>query len=64
MRGPRRDSASVHVVIAYWGDPELLDRAVDSVLAQTDPDWRLTIVDDHYPDLHAQQTYAVQPSRH
>ena len=61
MRGPRRDSASVHVVIAYWGEPELLDRAVDSVLAQTDPDWRLTIVDDHYPDLHAQQTYAAHP---
>lgn len=48
----------VHVVLPYWGDPHLLDQAVDSVLAQSDPDWRLTIVDDHYPDLHAQSTYA------
>lgn len=61
MSVPGRGSASVHVVIAYWGDPDLLDRAVDSVIAQSDPDWRLTIVDDHYPDLRAQETYAAHP---
>lgn len=51
----------VHVVVAYWGDAALLDQAVDSVLAQSDPDWRLTIVDDHYPDLRAQETYGAHP---
>ena len=55
------DRPLVHVVVAYWGDPDLLDRAVDSVLAQSDPDWRLTIVDDHYPDLRAQLTYSTHP---
>ncbi|KRE94822.1 hypothetical protein ASG76_10570 [Nocardioides sp. Soil774] len=54
-------AASVHVVVAYWGDPDLLDRAVDSVLAQTDGDWHLTIVDDHYPDPRAQETYQSHP---
>ena len=51
----------VHVVLPYWGDPALLDRAVGSVLAQSDPDWRLTIVDDHYPDTRAETTYSVHP---
>lgn len=49
----------VHVVLPYWGDPALLDRAVGSVLAQTDPDWRLTIVDDDYPDPRAGTTYGT-----
>lgn len=51
----------VHVVIPYWGDPALLDEAVDSVLAQSDPGWRLTIVDDDYPDRQAERTYASHP---
>lgn len=51
----------VHVVLPYWGDPALLDRAVDSVLAQSDPGWRLTIVDDHYPDTRAGMTYSAHP---
>ncbi|WP_104107144.1 glycosyltransferase family 2 protein [Nocardioides sp. 616] len=38
------------ILLPYWGDPELLRAAVRSVLAQTDPDWRLVVVDDHYPD--------------
>lgn len=58
---PGRDMPLVHVVLPYWGDPDLLDRAVESVLAQSDPDWRLTIVDDHYPDLRARETYAAHP---
>ncbi|WP_210438363.1 glycosyltransferase family 2 protein [Nocardioides xinjiangensis] len=58
---PGRTVPFLHVVLPYWGDPDLLDRAVDSVLGQSDPDWRLTIVDDHYPDLRAQETYADHP---
>ncbi len=37
-------------MLPYWGDPALLRATVDSVLAQTSDDWRLTVVDDAYPD--------------
>ncbi|WP_037907739.1 glycosyltransferase family 2 protein [Actinacidiphila yeochonensis] len=33
-------------MLPYYGDPGLMRQAVRSVLAQTDPDWRLTVVDD------------------
>ena len=51
----------VHFLLPYWGDPALLDVAVGSVLAQSDPDWRLTIVDDDYPNLRARSTYGDHP---
>ncbi len=35
----------------FYGSFEYFRLAVESVLAQTDPDWRLTIIDDVYPDL-------------
>ena len=38
------------ILVPFWGDPALLRRTIDSVLAQTSPDWRLTVVDDAYPD--------------
>lgn len=53
----------VHLLLPYWGDPDLLDRAVDSVLAQSDPDWRLTIVDDHHPSPRAGSSYGEHPDR-
>ncbi|MBD3778468.1 MAG: glycosyltransferase [Micrococcales bacterium] len=37
-------------MVPYWGDPEYLRETVRSVLAQTDPGWRLTVVDDANPD--------------
>lgn len=37
-------------MMPFYGDPELFRLAVESVLAQTDPDWRLVVVDDVYPD--------------
>jgi glycosyltransferase involved in cell wall biosynthesis len=40
----------VDIFIPFWGDPELLYASVRSVLAQEDDDWRLTVVDDCYPD--------------
>ena len=40
----------LEVFIPFWGDPALLETAVESVLDQSDPDWRLTVVDDCYPD--------------
>lgn len=38
-------------MMPFYGSFEYFRTAVESVLAQTDPDWRLTIVDDVYPDL-------------
>lgn len=38
------------VLVPFWGDPALLRLTVESVLAQTDGDWLLTVVDDAYPD--------------
>ena len=40
----------LEVFIPFWGDPELLYATVESVRAQTDPDWMITVVDDCYPD--------------
>lgn len=40
----------IDVLLPFYGDPELLRQAVDSVLAQSSPDWRLHVIDDRYPD--------------
>jgi glycosyltransferase involved in cell wall biosynthesis len=40
----------VEIVVPYYGPVGLLKTAVHSVLGQTDDRWRLTIVDDCYPD--------------
>ncbi len=39
----------------FWGRFDHFRQAVESVLAQGDPDWRLTILDDQYPDLEPGQ---------
>ncbi|MCR2824006.1 glycosyltransferase family 2 protein [Microbacterium sp. zg.Y909] len=41
---------TLEIFIPYWGDPDLLFRTVDSVRAQRNPDWRLEVIDDCYPD--------------
>lgn len=45
MSGP-----SLEVVIPFHGDPAYFRETVRSLLAQTDPDWTATVLDDHYPD--------------
>ncbi|GEK21642.1 glycosyltransferase [Cellulomonas xylanilytica] len=42
------------IFIPYWGDPDLLETTVHSVLAQDSDDWLLTVVDDAYPDPRPQ----------
>lgn len=49
----------LHLLIPYWGDPALLDATMASVLSQSDPRWRVTIVDDCYPDPTARDTYSA-----
>mgnify|MGYP005813276597 CR=1 FL=1 len=44
------DGRVLDILVPFWGDPELLRRTIESVLAQTSGDWRLTVVDDAYPD--------------
>ena len=41
---------SIDVMMPYYGDVPLMQAAVRSVLAQTDPDWHLTVVDDGTAD--------------
>jgi glycosyltransferase involved in cell wall biosynthesis len=41
--------AKVDILLPFWGDVELLKQAVESVLAQTEQDWRLIVADDCYP---------------
>lgn len=38
---------TLDIMMPFYGDVSLLQEAVRSVLAQDDPRWRLTVVDDH-----------------
>ncbi len=40
----------IDIFIPFWGDPQFLYAAVSSVRAQTSDNWRLTVVDDCYPE--------------
>jgi hypothetical protein len=42
---------TLDIMMPFYGDPAQFRAAVSSVIAQTDPDWRLTIIDDVYPDV-------------
>ncbi|MDO5645858.1 MAG: glycosyltransferase [Dermabacter sp.] len=46
---------NIDLFIPYWGDVEYFQYTVNSVLAQDDPEWRLTIVDDAYPTTEAKE---------
>lgn len=41
---------TLDIMMPFYGDPALFRLAVQSVLNQSDPRWRLVIVDDLYPD--------------
>ena len=38
------------IALPFYGDVSFLKESVASVLAQSDPNWRLQVVDDGYPD--------------
>lgn len=41
---------TLDIVMPFWGDFGHLREAVSSVMTQSDPDWRLVVIDDVYPD--------------
>ncbi|WP_089913236.1 glycosyltransferase family 2 protein [Leifsonia sp. 21MFCrub1.1] len=46
---------TIDIMMPFYGDPALFRTAVESVVAQTDPRWRLVVVDDVYPDTEPGQ---------
>jgi len=44
-------TVTLDIMMPFYGRIDHFKEAVASVLAQSDPDWRLTIIDDVYPDL-------------
>lgn len=50
---------TLEIFVPFWGEPALLYDTVDSVRAQTDPDWRLTVIDDCYPDTSVVEHFAA-----
>lgn len=44
------EGMTLEIMLPFWGEPRMLFQTVSSVQAQTDPDWRLTVIDDAYPD--------------
>ena len=52
------------ILIPFWGDLGMLQLTVRSVLDQTDGDWRLTVVDDAYPDPSVAEWFStIEDSR-
>lgn len=49
---------TVDLVMPFYGDVSLLQTAVRSVLAQDDPRWRLTVVDDNPADSGVAEWFA------
>ena len=41
---------TVDILFPFYGDVAMMKEAVRSVLRQTNPNWRLIVVDDGYPD--------------
>lgn len=44
---------TLDIMLPFYGRVDHFREAVAGVLAQTDPDWRLVVIDDHYPDESA-----------
>ncbi|HET9721998.1 MAG TPA: glycosyltransferase family 2 protein, partial [Candidatus Saccharimonadales bacterium] len=56
-------AAKVDVLLPYWGEFKLLKKSVESVLAQTEQNWRLLIVDDCYPSDKAKKYFSNFPDK-
>lgn len=40
---------TIDIMMPFYGDVDLFKAAVSSVVAQSDPGWRLVVIDDRYP---------------
>lgn len=49
---------TVDILLPFYGDVGHLKEAVLSVMAQTDEDWRLIVVDDGYPDPQVREWFS------
>lgn len=47
--------AKIDILLPFWGDVGLFKLTVESVLRQTEKDWRLVILDDHYPSTEPKE---------
>lgn len=45
------------IMLPFWGEPRYLYETVRAVLAQNDQRWRMTVVDDCYPDPQVAQFF-------
>ncbi|MFC7361386.1 glycosyltransferase family 2 protein [Nocardioides astragali] len=54
------EPSDLEIFIPYWGDPDLLYATVESVRAQDDPRWTVTVVDDGYPDRTVAEHFAAE----
>ena len=41
---------TIDIALPFYGDVDFMKQTVQSILNQTDPNWRLVVVDDGYPD--------------
>lgn len=46
------------IFVPFWGDPRLLFDTIESVRAQNRQDWKMTVIDDCYPDESVPQYFA------
>ncbi|WP_324253916.1 glycosyltransferase family 2 protein [Microbacterium schleiferi] len=51
-------SSVIDVMLPYYGDVEQMKAAVDSVMMQSSPHWRLVVIDDGYPDEEPARWFA------
>jgi glycosyltransferase involved in cell wall biosynthesis len=54
---------TLDIFIPFWGDPGLLFQTVDAVRRQRNDDWRLTVLDDCYPDASVPAYFDALPDQ-
>lgn len=60
MKTTKRDTKpKVDILLPYWGDFTLLKKAVESVQAQTEQNWKMLVADDCYPSDEAAQYFST-----
>lgn len=55
----RTPVSTVDIMLPYYGPVDLMQATVRSVLVQDDPGWRLTVVDDGYPEPGIPEWFAA-----